>query len=102
MIPYRTSPGPSRTIAAMRLLRTSTTVLTILAGINAAAADEWADWENYRAAVHHPTLTIKPADLDRARQNVQRHAWAKEYVGKVEATARAQVARLTPAFIEQM
>jgi hypothetical protein len=67
-----------------------------------ASAGSWADWEKYRDQVRHPSLTIKSDDLRRAKENVARHPWAKAYADKLDASAKRQVKRLTPAFLEQM
>ena len=72
---------------------------------SAARADEpidFSSWEKERATVAHPCLTIKPADLARAKQNIQRYEWARQHAGNVEKSARKNVDRFTPQFIERM
>jgi hypothetical protein len=63
---------------------------------------DWSDWKRYRMQVVHPAGTIKRADLERARRNIEQHEWAREYVGRLQRTARAHVKRLSPQWIEQM
>lgn len=58
---------------------------TLLLGTTAVLAQDkgptdWSDWQRYRGQVQHPAAAIKAADLARARQNIQRYAWAKEYL----------------------
>ena len=54
------------------------------------------------AAEPPPRLTIKPADLERARENVRRYEWARKYRDEVVKKADARVAQFTPAFVERM
>lgn len=78
---------------------------TLLAAVlfaGVAYGQEWQDWEKYRNQVRHPALSIKLADVQRAKENARRHPWAKDYVAKVEQSARQQLGRLTPSFIEKM
>jgi hypothetical protein len=67
-----------------------------------ARADDWPDWQKYRATVHHPALAIKLDDLARARGNIATHDWAKDYLKKLKRDADQDLKRLTPAFIEHM
>ena len=62
--------------------------------------ERYAAWKRYRDQVVHP-VTIKPADLDRARANLERHAWAR----RVLEDMRAQVAHTLgqgPDHVERM
>jgi len=59
-------------------------------------------WERYRDTVAHPCTTFKPADVERARENIQRYPWAKNYAASVEANARRNLDRLTPEFLVNM
>jgi hypothetical protein len=63
---------------------------------------DFSPWREYRATVIHPALTIKPADLAKARQNIGRYEWARKYAAEVRKSAAANLGRLTPQFIEQM
>jgi len=63
---------------------------------------DWSDWEKYRDEVQHPSGAFKPADVVRARENIQRYAWAQSYAEKLERSARTAVAQLTPAYLAQM
>lgn len=38
---------------------------------------DWSAWERHRDSVKHPCVTFKPADIARAKANIQRYAWAK-------------------------
>ena len=63
---------------------------------------DWSDWEKYRGTVQHPSGAIKPADLARARENLQRYAWARSYATSLERTARTATGKLTPAYLAAM
>ena len=65
---------------------------------------DYADWKKYRTTVNHPTLAIKPADLQRAKENARRYAWAKNYVAGVIRTGEGLLKRIDadPKFIESM
>ncbi len=83
--------------------------LLLLAGILLAArsfaADallDWSDWEKYRGTVQHPSGAIKPGDLGRARENLQRYAWARSYATSLERTARNAAGKLTPEYLAMM
>lgn len=86
---------------------------SVLAGLSSAgAADatggasdpllDWSAWEKYRDAVRHPCVTFKPADIERAKKNIARYAWAKSYAAGVEKAAKRYLARLTPEFLAAM
>ncbi len=75
------------------------------AGARAAGAEpllDWSDWEKYRAPVQHPSGAFKPADVARARENLQRYAWAKAYAAGLERTARNAAGKLTPDYLAAM
>lgn len=85
----------------------------VLAGLMSGAAliaggDEsdplldWSAWERYRDTVKHPSAVLKPADIERAKTNIQRYAWAKNYAAGVERSARRYLDRLTPEFLANM
>jgi hypothetical protein len=64
---------------------------------------DWSDWEKYRASVKHPSLTVKEADQERAKENARRYPWAKAYVEQVRKGADAAVERLKDEhFVEHM
>lgn len=54
-----------------------------------------------QAAATGPRLTIKPADLARARANIERYEWAKKYRDRVVRAADAHVRELDAAAIER-
>lgn len=88
------------------------TMLTLLAAAGMGAAQprmpadepllDWSAWEKYRATVKHPAGVIKPADLQRAAENIKRYAWAQSYAAGLEKNAGAYLERLNEAFLEQM
>jgi len=63
---------------------------------------DWSPWEIHRTTVRHPCVTFKPADIARAKTNIGRYAWAKNYAAAVEKTADRYLARLTPDFLVAM
>ncbi|HOQ29812.1 MAG TPA: hypothetical protein PLH36_13825, partial [Armatimonadota bacterium] len=58
-------------------------------------------WQKYRASVRRPIAFIKPADLERARENVRRHPWAKRLLAGYRGRAD-YVLNQPPEFVEQM
>ena len=66
------------------------------------APTDWSDWEKYRAQVQHPAAAIKPADLARARQNIERYDWAKNYVARLQKNADYHAELVTPEYLEHM
>lgn len=63
---------------------------------------DWSPWEKYRTTVHHPSVTIKPADIARAKENIQRYQWAKQYAANIEKSAKSYLPRITPEFLATM
>jgi hypothetical protein len=63
---------------------------------------DYALWQEYRHTVRHPCTTIKPEDIRRARENVERYAWARRYLDRVCKSADAHLEQLTPEFVEMM
>ena len=61
----------------------------------------WPLWEKYRKGIAHPATTLKASDLARARANIARYPWAREYRDAAEKRAGDWIGRLTPAFTEQ-
>src|SRR5215212_8377947 len=62
----------------------------------------WADWEQYRQTVEHPSLTIKVEDLVRAKENAAQYGWARKYVESVERSAAAQLGDMSDAWAAGM
>ncbi len=58
-------------------------------------------WERYREQVSHPATTVKPRDLDTARANIKRHAWAKTFLDSLLAEMD-RVPDTTSAYLDQM
>jgi hypothetical protein len=58
-------------------------------------------WQKHRASVRRPIAFVKPADLERARENVRRHAWAKGLLAGYRGRAD-YVLKQPPEFVEQM
>jgi hypothetical protein len=80
--------------------------LVVPIGALAAATEprlpDWSAWEKYRATVAHPSGSIKPADLARARENLKLYPWAQRHAAGLERTARTAAGRLTPEFLAHM
>jgi len=91
-------------LAAVSALVVLATILATTSRAHAAkpAVPDWSDWERYRDQVSHPCTLLKPDDLARARENVARYDWAREYSERLIGDARAAAAAITPAYLEQM
>ena len=63
---------------------------------------DWSDWKKYRDQVVHPAGTIKPADLERAHENIRRHDWAQRYVDGLRESADGIVKQISPDYLESM
>ncbi len=63
---------------------------------------DWSPWEQYRTTVKHPGVTIKAADIARAKENIKRYVWAKNYAAAVEKNAQRDLGRITPEFLAAM
>lgn len=63
---------------------------------------DWSDWETYREQVIHPAAIIKPMDVARARENLNRHDWASRYVDGLQESADLIVDQISPTYIENM
>ncbi|MDO8541181.1 MAG: heparinase II/III family protein [Opitutaceae bacterium] len=87
-----------------RIFRGGIFAPVLLASIAAAAEPlfDWSDWQSYRGTVQHPSGALKPADLARARENLQRYAWARSHLAGLEQNSRTYLARLTPEFLALM
>ncbi len=66
---------------------------------DAEALHDWSDWERFRAQVVHPNGPFKPADVARARANLARYPWARDYAAGLERAARAALPKLTPGYL---
>ncbi len=79
-------------------------VLLAVIPVSAQVSDptDWSDWEKYRGQVVHPCCTIKPADLQRARRNIEQYEWARKYADGVRSSADSILERLSPEYLEQM
>ncbi|MFA5193443.1 MAG: heparinase II/III family protein [Verrucomicrobiia bacterium] len=83
----------------------SASVLAAAVNLQAASTDpllDWSAWETHRDTVKHPCVMFKPADIARARENINRYAWAKSYASGVEKSAKRYLSRITPEFLTQM
>ncbi|NQT17046.1 MAG: heparinase II/III family protein [Planctomycetes bacterium] len=63
---------------------------------------DWSDWEKYRDSVVHPATIIKLPDLERARENVRRYAWAGRYVERLRRSADGALEKLSREYVEEM
>lgn len=63
---------------------------------------DWSAWEQFRATVKHPCLTVKPGNLDFARENIRRYEWAGDYASRVERIIKRHFHLITPEFLEKM
>ncbi len=54
------------------------------------------------APVVHPCLTIKPADIARAKENIRRYPWAKTEADALIHLANADVAKFSPEYVAHM
>jgi hypothetical protein len=63
---------------------------------------DWSDWEKHRDSVVHPATIIKPQDLARAKENLQRYPWARSYVDRLRQSADGVLEKLSPEYLEQM
>jgi hypothetical protein len=52
--------------------------------------------------VLHPAGVIKAADLQRAKENIQRYDWAKDYLAKLQKNTDYMLPQLTPEYLEKM
>lgn len=63
---------------------------------------DWSAWQKHRETVVHPASVVKPDDLARARENIARYAWARNYRDGVERSAEANLAKLTDDYLRHM
>jgi hypothetical protein len=74
----------------------------LLRGAEPEPLFDWSPWEQHRVAVAHPSGAIKPADLARARENLQRYPWAKSHLASLERAAQAALRNLSPEYLSAM
>lgn len=70
--------------------------------IEYADPKDWSDWEHYRDQVVHPAGTIKQADIDRARENIDRHGWARDFADGLAEEAHDIAGRVDDAYLETL
>jgi hypothetical protein len=63
---------------------------------------DWSDWQTYRDRVQHPAAAIKAADLARAKQNIERYAWAKKYLVGLRKNADGVLPQITADYLARM
>ncbi len=63
---------------------------------------DWSLWQKHRASVAHPAAMIKPADLVRARANLERYEWAQRFRDGLERGVKDWPEKLTPEFLASM
>ena len=77
-------------------------------GLSAARADptagltDWSDWEKYREEIVHPATIIKPQDLVRARENIRRYGWARNYLERLRRSADVALTALSGDYLDRM
>ena len=72
------------------------------AGIPYSDPKDWSDWETYRSKVQHPASLFTAADLERARQNIANHKWAKKARDGIVANGDFLVPKITDTWVETM
>jgi hypothetical protein len=55
-------------------------------------SDHLSDWHAFRDQIVHPASVLKPADLERARANLARHAWARRMLEDMQSSVAATLA----------
>ncbi len=63
---------------------------------------DWSPWQKYRTTVVHPAVTVKAADLARARENIRQYAWARQYRDGLVNEVKNWPAKLTPEYLTRM
>ncbi len=88
---------PAGTVAAFA-------VLSACGGTASRGNDpaDLATWKRFRSEVRHPCTVVKPGDLDRARANIARHAWAADYVRRIRKEADGICGQVTPDWLRTM
>lgn len=62
---------------------------------------DWSAWQKYRLGVTHPAGVIKQANVERARENIQRYGWAQSYLKGVQTSADNWLKTVTPEWLAQ-
>ncbi|HEY0669138.1 MAG TPA: heparinase II/III family protein [Sphingobacteriaceae bacterium] len=63
---------------------------------------DWSLWKKFRGEVTHPALTIKKADITRARLNIQKYTWAKNYAENIDRNARLYLHLINPESLNNL
>ncbi len=63
---------------------------------------DWSDWEKHRGSVVHPATILKPQDLARAKENINRYAWARDEADRIRRAADEALKTITPEYVEKM
>ncbi len=90
------------------MIRPSTFAAAVLMSVSPTFARiddpllDWADWEEYRKTVKHPATRYNAGDLRRAKKNIERYDWARQYAEKVQRTADDYLKRMSDAFVINM
>ncbi|HEY0769442.1 MAG TPA: twin-arginine translocation signal domain-containing protein, partial [Sphingobacteriaceae bacterium] len=63
---------------------------------------DWSLWTKFRSEVTHPALTIKKADITRARLNIQKYTWAKNYAENIDRNARLYLHLIDPETLNNL
>ncbi|NOY80528.1 MAG: hypothetical protein GXP31_05935 [Kiritimatiellaeota bacterium] len=61
-----------------------------------------ATWKRFRAQVRHPCAAVKSSDLERARDNIARHAWAADYMRRLRKDADSICREVAPDWLRTM
>ena len=88
-----------------RKLLVAFSMLVVAMNLQAAPPEplfDWSLWEKYRDTIKHPCVILKPVDIARARENMNRYGWARSYAAGVEKNAQRYLGRLTPEFVAHM
>ncbi|MGD0091597.1 MAG: heparinase II/III family protein [Planctomycetota bacterium] len=72
------------------------------AGPGPAVLADWKECEKYRDNVVHPAATVKPEDLRRAKENIQRFQWAQECLASLRSSADRIEKAVTREYLERM
>jgi hypothetical protein len=63
---------------------------------------DWTLWEQNYGSVRHPCLTVKPGDIECARENISRYKWAAEYAERIKRIADGYFHLVNQDFIKMM
>lgn len=95
-----------------RLSLAAAAILSLWVGVDRGAnsvwaapppfSTDWSEWEKRRGSVVHPATIIKPADLERAKENIRRYDWARDQLDRVRWSADEALKAITPEYVEAM